>query len=1044
MKPLYKPVLVLVLLLASFQFLNAQQRFFTDINESKVVVGEAKRVLIPQKYRTLSVNTSQLKTFLWGLPSESVVDRRTAPVLEFPMPDGKTAHFHVWESSIQEPGLAAKFPEIRTFAGQGIDDPYATIRFDYNPYFGFHAQILSLNGDVYIDPYARGNVDYYMSYNRADNKRSAPFTCYTNSEREAGTKGLANKTTVATGPCRGTQLYTYRLAVACTGEYAAAVGATTAGALHAAIVTSVNRVDGVYETEVAVRMILVANNNVIEYLNAATDPFTGNNNGNVLIGESQTVITANIGSANFDIGHTFSTGGGGLAGLGVVCDINNKAGGITGSSNPVGDSYDIDYVAHEMGHQFGGDHTFNSTTGSCNGNRSGQEAYEVGSGTTIMAYAGICGSDDTQPHSDAFFHTVSFDEISNFLQAGGGACKVVINTGNTLPVITAMNNSAANIPLNTPFTLTASATDADGDAISYCWEEWDLGASGAWNNGANNSTSPLFKSRAPKTVGSRTFPDMAVILAGYPTNPAGVMGGLKGETLPNVARVMKFRLTVRDNRAAGGGVVTGGNGCQTGFTTVFPINAITGTGPFVVSVPNGGESYAGGSTQTVTWSVAGTTAAPINCANVKISLSTDGGLTYPTVLIASTPNTGSANITLPSITTTTARVKVEAVGNVFFDISNANFNITASTVPGYGFVPGTPATVTCSGPTSADVTLGTTSVLAYSTPINLTASGNSAGTTVSFSVNPVTPGNSTIVTLNNTNTLSAGSYNVTVTSVSGTITKTTTLTYVVSPGTGPVIVTQPAAQIVCVGTDATFSVSATGASSYQWQVSTNGGTNYGNITGATAASYTVAAAPIGSTGNLYRVVTQNQCNTTTSNGAALTVYPVPTVTLSASPYTSLYPGLTTTLTATVTPSTGAIISWYKNGNLLPGVSSTSLIINVSGIGSYVAKAAIGTGCVGQSAPLEIGALPKDNVFIFPSPNNGHFNVSYYNAAASGVQILTIYDARGALVFNKSYVIANAYELMKVDMVGAARGIYLVVVRDGKGGNMATGKVFIDR
>ena len=753
MNKLYKILVTLICVISTSFSLNAQNSFFTDAGANKVIATTGKRVITPGKFRTVEANTAQLRTFLWSLPSEKDIiwKRNQTPVLELPMPDGSLAKFHVWESSIQEPGLEAKFPEIKTFAGQGIDDPYANIRFDYSPYAGFHAQILSPNGRIYIDPYARGDINNYISYYNRDNKRYAPFIC----ETKTPDNRTANTNKVLAGPCRGTQLYNYRLAVACTGEYAIAVGGTTPALLHAAIVTSVNRVSGVYEYDLSIRLILIANNNLIEYLDPNTDPFTGNNNGNVLINESQTVITNVIGTANFDVGHTFSTGGGGLAGLGVVCDANQKASGITGSPNPVGDGYDIDYVAHEMGHEFGGDHSFNSSASNCGGgNRNGPTAYEIGSGTTIMSYAGICGTDDTQPHSDPFFHAISFDEISNYVEGGGSGCKVVTPTGNTLPVITSMSNNGANIPLNTPFTLTGSATDADGDPITYCWEEWDLGPSTTWNGGNANTTSPLFKSRIPKTTGSRTFPDIAVILAGYPANPAATMGGLKGETLPTVARALKFRLTVRDNRAGGGGVVSGGSGCQ--LATPFQINTIAGTGPFIVTVPNGGESYPGNSTQTVTWNVAGTFAAPISVTNVKISLSTDGGLTYPTVLLASTPNDGSETVTIPNTPTTTARVKIEAIGNVFFDISNANFTITPA-LSGFNFNPTTSTTIACNGPASPNITLGTTANGGFVTPINLSAiSGVPAGTSVSFSVNPLAPGSSTVVTLNNANTLANG------------------------------------------------------------------------------------------------------------------------------------------------------------------------------------------------------------------------------------------------------------------------------------------------
>jgi hypothetical protein len=196
-----------------------------------------------------------------------------------------------------------------------------------------------------------------------------------------------------------------------------------------------------------------------------------------------------------------------LAQLQCVCGPS-KARGITGSPNPTGDAYNIDYVAHEMGHQFGGNHTFNSTTSSCGGgNRNASTAYEVGSGTTIQAYAGICASDNIQPNSDPFFHAISFDEISNFVVSGGGAaCAVLTATGNTLPVIDPLPNNNLTIPVSTPFTLSGTATDANGDPLTYCWEEMDLGPGGAWNSGASSTTAPLFKSRVPKTNGSRTFP----------------------------------------------------------------------------------------------------------------------------------------------------------------------------------------------------------------------------------------------------------------------------------------------------------------------------------------------------------------------------------------------------------------------------------------------------------------------------------------------------------------------------------------------------------
>ena len=447
---------------------------------------------------------------------------------------------------------------------------------------------------------------------------------------------------------------TYRLANACTGEYAAFFGGTVALA-QAAIVTAINRVTGVYEIECAIRLTLIANNTNIVYTNAATDPYT-NGSASSLVSQNQTTCDNVIGSGNYDVGHVFSTGGGGLASLSVVCVNGSKARGETGSSSPVGDGYYIDYVAHEMGHQFGGTHNFNGQLGSCGGgNRTGSTAYEPGSGNSIMAYAGICGADDLQPHSDAYFQHVSYDQIIAFVTSGSGStCGTAVGTGNNPPTVNA--GADYNIPKQTPFQLTAVGSDPDGDAITYLWDERDLGAAQDASSGiiADNGSSPFIRAWPAVTSPSRIVPRLSDLLA----NTFAF-----GEQLPNTNRNVNFRCTVRDNRAGNGGV---------NFDSMF-ISVTTGAGPFQVTSPNTAVSWSG--SQTVTWNVANTTAAPVNCANVRILLSTDGGNTWPIVLLSSTPNNGSAVVTLPNINTTTARVRVEAVGNIFFDISDTNFTI---------------------------------------------------------------------------------------------------------------------------------------------------------------------------------------------------------------------------------------------------------------------------------------------------------------------------------------------------------------------------------
>ena len=990
MKQFNKILFTFLFVCSAFLSSFAQRTFFTDASEAEIKKTNITRVIIPVKSRILALDEISLKTFLWSLPSEKSIikNRDAAPVIELPMPDGRMASFRVWESSIQEPLLEAKFPDIKTFTGQGVSDPYATIRFDYTPR-GFHAQVLTPNGTYYIDPYAINNTKNYNSYFRTDLPARAGFICgFQNELTDAAAGRIAN----IAAPCRGTDLRTYRLAVACTGEYAQAPGVSAGNnpaILHAAIVTTVNRVVGVYEKELALRLVLVANNNVVEYLVAATDPFNGNNNANTLINESQTVITANIGTPNFDIGHTFSTGGGGLAGLGVVCTNAQKARGITGSPSPTGDAYDIDYVAHEMGHQWGGNHSM----AGC-GNSPANTKYEVGSGTTIQAYAGICGGEDIQPNSDPTFHPISFDEISNYLAGTGGGCGVSTPTGNTLPVVAPLPANVS-IPVSTPFTLTGSATDADGDPLSYCWEQWDFSGTATWNAGATapaGNTVPLFKSRLPKTNGSRTFPDPAVILAGFPANPPATLGGLKGETLSPVARPMKFRLTVRDNRAAGGGVVSsGGGGCQS--STVFTVTVV-GTTPFTVTAPNGGESFPGGSTQTITWNVSGTAIAPIGVINVKISLSTDGGLTFPTVITASTPNDGTEALAIPSTATTSARVKVEAIGNVFFDISNNNFIITAA-ANGFTFNSVAPTSVPC-GTATAAATLATASQGGFLTPITLSATGNPAGTTVTFSSNPVVPGNSTTVTLNNVNTLAPGIYNVTVNGVAGSVSQSGTIAFTVQPGTPPSITTQPAGVTVCAGSNAVFNVVSPGPGLlYQWQVS-NGGP-FADITGATASSYTATAVTGADNNNQYQVIVSTLCGSSTSAAATLTVDTAPAVT--AQPAAAVIcAGNDNTFTLTATGA-GLTYQWQQSitgcagtfvnipGATSPAYTLTNITLLQDGyayqciVSGTCAPTSVISNCAALSVSSSVGIVAQPTNVIACNGSNAVFTV---NASGTGV------------------------------------------------------------
>ena len=674
-------VLLAALLVPAVFAGNSPDNVWQEVSDFYLRTNGAERTVVPDYYRTFRLNKNELSSILKNAPMEFTDDAARNPmILTLPMPNGTFARFSIVRSPVIEPGLAVKYPELNeTFRGQGIDDPTASVRFDFLP-SGFHSMILSPNGTVLVDPYAKGDTDNYISYFKKAAPKTEAFMClFENTdafEEISRAKNFDPNNFIPDSSLEsvvsGSQLRTYRLALAATGEYTAAVGGGTVAGALAAQVLIMNRVNGVYERDVAIHMNIIANNDLIIYTNGSTDPYS-NNDGVTMLSQNTTNLNTVIGTANYDIGHVFSTGGGGVATLNGPCG-SNKARGVTGLGNPIGDPFAIDYVAHEMGHQWGANHTFNSTVSNCGGgNRSSSSAYEPGSGITIMAYAGICGNQDLANHSIDSFHVKSLEVIVNFSQNGGGnSCAVTTPSGNTPPVISSVGGTSFNIPKQTPFMLTGSATDADGDAITYDWQEYDLGASttSVPNTDADGNARPIFRPYSPTTANSRYFPSMQYILANANVPPSTypcVGGGtcLTGELMPAITRTMTFQGVARDNRANAGGI-----------NTVTVTASVDGnSGPFAITAPNAATTFNSGSTQTILWNVNGTSSAPVSAANVKISLSTDGGVTFPTVLVASTANDGSYDFTVPAVSTTTARIKVEAVGNIFFDINDTNFTI---------------------------------------------------------------------------------------------------------------------------------------------------------------------------------------------------------------------------------------------------------------------------------------------------------------------------------------------------------------------------------
>lgn len=657
-----------------------------DVEESTALraSGVSPRATLPREYRTLRLDEAALDRLLAFVPHESTTRAAESPsLIELPLPDGRYETFRIVEAPVMAPALAARYPHLRTWMGQGVDDPSASVRLDFGPK-GFHAQILSWRGTMLIDPLAPGDRQHVIAYRKRDAQAQGPRpTCLLTGDELAPDLPDFSKRGKAVNLASGSTLRTHRLAMAATGEYTQFHGGTVADGL-AAIVTTMNRVNGIYERELAVRMQLIADNDRLIYTDGASDPYT-NNSGTTMLGENQSNLDAVIGSANYDIGHVVSTGGGGVASLGSVCSATNKARGVTGLGSPIGDVFDVDYVAHEIGHQYGGRHTFNGGGGSCaGGNRSASAAYEPGSGITIQAYAGICGGDNLQRNSEDYFHRVSLNEMLTFTTSGNGAnCGSTSATGNTPPTVS--TTAAFTIPQLTPFRLEASGNDSNGDALTFLWEQFDLGARNATGVLVDDGSRPLFRSFIPTLDSSRIFPSLRYILnnANDVPNTAPLPGTndtlFTGERLPSTNRTLNFRVTARDNRAGGGGT-------NEALTT---LTVTTAAGPFRITAPNSATTVTAGQPITVTWDVANTDLAPVSTSQVRVALSYDGGLSFP-VVSNPVPNNGSHTFNLPAnLGTSRARVRVAAENNVFFDINDADFTIAG---------PNSPPTITVTNP----------------------------------------------------------------------------------------------------------------------------------------------------------------------------------------------------------------------------------------------------------------------------------------------------------------------------------------------------------
>lgn len=609
------------------------------------------RKSVPQEFKVYSVDYQAFKNqIISGLKTQPII-------VKFPTVQG-VQKFLVKEAPSMSVRLTQKFPMIKSYVASGIEDPSATVRFSFGT-DGFHAVIFYADGPtLYIDPYTK-DCNSYIVYSRLSVLHSGPFFSCEVEENTATDPFLRRfQRTADDGLLR-----IFRLALVCSGEYAEfhlndqaisndAPEALKKAAVLSAMNTSMTRVNGVFERDMGVRMQIIDNNDELIFLDPATDGITDGNAG-AMINQVQTICDTVIGSDNYDIGHLFSVAGSGLAGLGVVCNDGNKAKGVTGRSFPISDPYDIDYVAHEIGHQFGANHTFNN---SCNGNRNNATAVEPGSASTIMGYAGICPP-NIQSNSDDHFHSVSISEMWNRIQTSA-SCATTTLTDNTAPTVAELNDYF--IPKSTPFILRASATDIDSnDVLSYNWEQIDPEIA-PMPPSSESTSGPNFRSLSSSIFPDRYLPSLPTIVNGNT--------GSEWEVLPSVVREMNFSVLIRDN-AAGGGNSTRED------LKVFTVDIA----PFAVDEPSASADWEVNSLQTITWTVGETDKFPVNCQEVSVLLSIDGGVSFPIFLASNIANDGSETIVVPNTPTLSARIMVVAEDNIFYNVNASNFTISEQT-----------------------------------------------------------------------------------------------------------------------------------------------------------------------------------------------------------------------------------------------------------------------------------------------------------------------------------------------------------------------------
>lgn len=625
------------------------------------IMDEVGARTLPVSYQLAGVGLMEVQTAL----REEKIDLM--------LPDGSLHAFRSTRHSNFAPGLEKRYPMIETYLLEDLSNPRIRGRLDLSPQ-GMHVVLQHPDGEVYIDPYQDNDPRYYLVYHTRHYQVDPEIRAlYANHEHhfiqnEADfIRQKPVRSPFARSAAEEVVLRTFRIAISCTGEYTQKHGGTKEGAL-AAINTALNRINFVLESELALRLQLVENNDNLIFIDGTDDPFT-NGSPNQMALENNNYLIANLGTANFDVGHVFGTGCntviGVSGGIGIVCSGSMKGFGASCEIS-TSDRFYIGVVCHELGHQFGAEHTWNNCPTAPDEQFNSRTAFEPGSGSTIMSYAGACGDQNIAFDSDNYYHSNSIEDILNFLATTGSQCSEEMLTPNRKPSVTIDLEDGFYIPVGTPFKLTASGNDEDGDSITYSWEQFDPGVGVASFSPIDNpkGDAPIFRSQLPVSNPTRYFPDLDKILNNNFDNT---------EVLPTYDRKLTFRATVRDHAPGGGGVA---------WDQLF-FRATQQAGPFRIMDAGIPDSLSAGSYFEISWDVAGTNLLPVDCQSVNILLSVDGGQTFTDTLVANTANDGREFILIPDLETNAARIMIEAGDNIFFDISDSIIVVYRSLSPGF-------------------------------------------------------------------------------------------------------------------------------------------------------------------------------------------------------------------------------------------------------------------------------------------------------------------------------------------------------------------------